>query len=124
MRSRFFCILAVVIACTGCAATSQDVVLSLNERYDERSVDSMVLDLGPPAETFEMSDGSTVYQCIVANHTNVSTSHYGGAANTYFCKVRAVVRQDGMVRTVSTEDASNGFGESLCARRFHLARKL
>ena len=122
MRSSTFILLAAS-ALTGCAATSQEVVFSLNDQYDQKTVDAIVLDLGPPAQSFKMVGGETEYQWIVSNHTNVKMNDYGGTANTFYCKVRAIVRPDGIVRTVSTEDVSNVLGESLCAMHFHQARK-
>lgn len=113
---------ALCVLVAGCAATQEQVTAALGSKYTGRSVDQLVLEFGPPTSTFKMSDGSAAYQWELANHTNINVDKYGGSANTRYCRVRAVAGPDNLVRSLSTEDASNIVGESLCARKLGLAR--
>ena len=107
----------------GCAATAQQVTSALGDKYSGKSVDRLVMEFGPPMNSFKMADGGSAYQWEVANHTNIATNQYGGSASTHFCRIRAIVGRDNIVQSVSTEDSSNVYGESFCAKRLGLKRE-
>jgi len=69
-----------------------------------------------------MAGGVTAYQWELANHTNINVGKYGGSAKTLYCRVRAIVGPDDIVQRVSTEDASNIFGDSLCGKHLGMSR--
>lgn len=120
---RLIAITALCVIVAGCAATQEQVTAALGSKYIGRSVDQLVLEFGPPASTFKMSAGSTAYQWELANHTKMRVNDYGGSASTLYCRVRAIAGADNIVRSVSTEDASNVVGESLCAKRLGIMRQ-
>jgi hypothetical protein len=70
-----------------------------------------------------MADGGSAYEWNIANHTNISAYSGGGAENNVFCKIRAVVGPDNLVRQVSTDDASDIYGNSLGVQKLHMPRK-
>jgi hypothetical protein len=113
-------LLAVLLS--GCAATKAQVTSALGDKYSGKSVDALVLEFGPPKSSFQMASGETAYQWELTNRTNIDTNQYGGSARTFYCRVRAIVGHDSIVRSVSTEDAANLLGESLCAQKLGLMR--
>ena len=112
-----FAISIFTLLLIGCAATQQEVTSALQDRYTGHSVDNLVMQFGPPSNSFKMADGGSAYEWNIANHTNVDIGQYGGSENTLFCKFRAISGPDSLVRQVTTEDASNALGESLCAKK-------
>jgi len=110
------------VALSACAATKQQVTAALEDKYSGQSVDKLVVEFGPPINSFKMASGEVVYQWELANRTVMARGEYSASASTYFCRVRAIVGRDSMVRSVSTEDVSNLYGESFCAKRLGLRR--
>lgn len=71
-----------------------------------------------------MADGGSAVEWNIANHTNVDVNYkWGGSEDTVFCKIRAIVGPDNLVRQVSTDDAADIYGNSLCARKLGMPRK-
>jgi hypothetical protein len=110
-------LLAIVVG--GCAATAEQVVSTLDGRYKGKSVDTIVMKFGPPANRFEMDSGDVAYRWNLANQINAW--RYG--RYTFFCRVRAITGPDNVVKHISTEDASNIIGESLCAQTLNIKRQ-
>ncbi len=101
----------------GCYASSQEVRAKLGDDYSGKSVDSLVLQFGPPASSFKMSTGETSYLWQLSSHTNVDATRdrYGisGTATTKFCKLNVIASPNGMVTKLSTEDGSTGRTEAI-----------
>ena len=116
-------LIATAFALAGCAATKERVTSALGDKYAGQTIDNLVVRFGPPNNSFKMASGGSSYVWEIANHTNVDVDKYGGAANTFYCRIRAVTGPDNVVTSVSTEDVSNLLGESLCAKRLGLARQ-
>ena len=114
--------LVFAVALSACAATKQQVTAALEDKYSGQSVDKLVVEFGPPINSFKMASGEVVYQWQLANVTSIAGNENSASARTYYCRVRAIVGCDNIVRSVSTEDASNLYGESICARRLGLKR--
>ena len=122
IRLASLCLFLNVGLLAGCAATKEQVTSALGDKYSGKSIDKLVVEFGPPVQTFKMADGSSAYQWELANRTNIATYEGSGSASTYYCRVRAIVGRDGIVQSVSTEDRSNIYGESFCAQRLGLKR--
>lgn len=119
----------------GCAATKQEVVAKLGDQYIGKSVDTLVVQLGPPTSSFKMSTGETsyVWQLTAVTNIDVGSDRYGssGTAKTNFCKVSVIASPMGIVTRLTTEDSSGTGGllgaagvdihGSICAR--HLGIK-
>jgi hypothetical protein len=114
--------LVFAVALLACAATKEQVTAALEDKYSGQSVDKLVVEFGPPINSFKMASGEVVYQWELANVTRIAGDQYSASARTYHCRVRAIVGRDNMVRSVSTEDVSNLYGESFCAKRLGLQR--
>jgi hypothetical protein len=118
-------IVAVCAALAGCAASRQEVVARLGDQYIGKNVDALVVDFGPPANTFKMNSGGTSYVWQLGNQTNIATDRGSGIASTQFCKVSVVTDKSGVVTQLNTEDSNAGGGfagavgmyGSLCANR-------
>lgn len=117
MRIAIFIMAALL---SGCAATKEEVTASLGNQYSGGSVDNLVAQFGPPMNSFKMASGDTAYQWELTNHTNIDVNRGHGSARTHYCRVRAIVGPDNLVRSLSTEDVSSLFGGSLCARHLGL----
>jgi hypothetical protein len=52
----------------------------------------------------------------------IDTYKGSGTAQTVFCKVNVIASPTGVVNRISTEDSSNLYGESLCAKRLGMQR--
>lgn len=115
-------LISSLVLLSACAATQEQVTSALGNKYEGQSIDNLIMEFGPPLNSFKMASGDTAYQWELANHTNLNANEYGGSANTLYCRVRAIAGPDSRVRSVSTEDASNAFGESLCAKRLKMSR--
>ena len=116
---------AAAIAVTwlaGCAATKVEVRDRLGEKFIGRNVDEIVVEFGPPASTFKMNNGDTSYLWQLGASTNINTYRGSGSAQTFYCRLRIIASPRGIVSDVSTEDASNLAGESLCAMRLGMRR--
>lgn len=110
--------LVAALAVGGCWATRQQTHDTLNARYVGKSVDELVVAFGPPASSHRMASGGTSYAWQLAQHVNIGDNY----ARPVACKVMVVAAPNGMVESLSTEDASNMGGESLCAERLKLTR--
>jgi hypothetical protein len=121
-QARQLAIVLCAAGLTGCWATSQEVTGQLNSSFVGQNVDAMVVKLGPPTTTFKMNNGQTSYQWQVTSETNINTYRGSGTAQTVNCKINAIASQTGLVTQLTTEDGSNFYGESLCARKLGLQR--
>jgi hypothetical protein len=122
--NRWFTLVLVAACLCGCAATVQQVADKLNQKYDGANADQMTLAFGPPRSVFKMNNGSSLYEWQVGGQAmNVDAGRYGGTADTFRCLVRATVAPNGIVSNVTTSDAANMGGESLCATRMGLVRQ-
>ena len=110
-RWMFFLIAALTLA--SCAAGSNDVAQRLQKKFVGNKVDELVVAFGPPTSSFKMDSGETAYVWQLAS--TMRFSEY--SANTYVCKVNVIASGDGTVTRLKTDDATNGFGESLCAQK-------
>lgn len=106
----------VFLTLSGCAATSRQVVQRL-QGYVGLNVDALVAQYGPPTSSFKMNSGETSYVWQLTSVTNIDTYRGSGTAQTFSCKINVIASSTGVVESLTTEDASNGFGESLCAMR-------
>jgi hypothetical protein len=77
---------------------------------------------GPPVSSFKMNNGETTYMWQLTSVTHVNTYNGSGTAKTYSCKVNVFAAPSGVISKVTTSDASNMFGESLCADRLGMQR--
>jgi hypothetical protein len=107
---------------TGCAGTADDARNTLTGKYIGQSVDTFVAQFGPPGSSFKMHSGDTSYIWQLSNVTSIDADKYGGTATTHYCKVSLIADPKGMIKSLSTEDASNLLGESLCSRRLGIQR--
>jgi hypothetical protein len=112
-----------IVLVAACAATSEQVADTLGSKFRGQNIDRVVMQFGPPINSFKMSSGATTYEWRLGDQTNIATSKYGGTASTHYCKLRAMAGPDGVITDVSTEDASNMLGESLCAMRLGMFRQ-
>jgi hypothetical protein len=119
---RFIAIALSATWLAGCAATSTEVLNSLGNKFVGQNVDAVVTAFGPPASTFKMHSGETAYVWQLTSKTNIKTYEGGGTAKTMFCRVNVIASPTGVVKKISTEDASNIIGESLCAEHLGMQR--
>jgi hypothetical protein len=116
---------AFCAALGGCAASRQEVVAQLGQEFIGQNVDALVVEWGPPANTFKMNSGETSYVWQLGNQTNIVADHGAGIASTNFCKVNIVASPKGIVTQLNTEDSNAGGGligamggyGSICANR-------
>lgn len=121
---------AICAALGGCAASTQEVVARLGDHYIGQSIDQIVVDWGPPANSFKMTNGDTSYVWQLGNQTNAAGGNGSAIASTRFCKVSVVANKAGIVTLLNTEDsnAGGGFGGamgaygSICANRLGIQR--
>jgi hypothetical protein len=121
---------ALCLALAACAASRQEVVTRLGEHYIGQNVDALVIDFGPPANTFKMNSGDTSYIWQLGNQTNMVASNDSGIASTRFCKVSAIANKTGVITQLNTEDSNAGGGlggmvgmyGSICANRLGIQR--
>jgi len=99
-----------------------DVRERLGTRFVGLNVDAIVAEFGPPATTFKMNSGETSYLWQLGASTNIDTYKGSGTAQTYYCRLKIIASPAGIVSNVSTEDASNMLGESICAKRLGMRR--
>jgi hypothetical protein len=101
----------------GCYASSQEVRAKLGDEYVGKSVDSLVIQFGPPTSQFKMSTGETSYLWQLSSNTNIDLTRdkYGssGTATTKFCKLSVIASPNGMVTKLATEDGSVGRTEAI-----------
>ena len=114
---RFLYVCALCLFLGGCYATSQEVRAKLGDEYIGKSVDTMVLQFGPPTSQFKMSTGETSYLWQLSSFTNIDLERdrYGssGSATTKFCKISVIASPAGMVTKLTTEDSSRGRTEAI-----------
>lgn len=125
--------LAVVacLALAGCAASREEVATRLGDRFVGQNVDSLVVDFGPPANTFKMNSGDTSYIWQLSNQTNAVGGNGSAIASTRFCKVSVITNKAGVVTQLNTEDSNAGGGiegamglyGSICAHRLGMQRR-
>jgi hypothetical protein len=121
----------------GCAATRQEVVAKLGDQYIGKNVDVLVTRFGPPTSSFRMNSGETSYlwQLNAETSIDIDSNRYGsrGTATTSFCKVSVIASTAGIVKSLTTEDASGTQGllglagvdiyGSICARHLEMRRE-
>jgi hypothetical protein len=119
---RFIIILLSATLVAACSATRQEVVDRLGSKYVGQNVDVLVSEFGPPANTFKMNSGETSYMWQLASQTDIDTYKGSGTAETFYCKVNVIAKPSGVISKVTTQDAANMVGESLCAKRLGMQR--
>jgi hypothetical protein len=128
---RMLGIVALGVALSGCAASREEVIARLGEHYIGQNVDQLVIDWGPPANTFKMNSGDSSYIWQLGDQTNINTDRGSGIASTRFCKVSVVASKTGVVSQLNTEDSNAGAGiggavgmyGSICANRLGIQRR-
>ena len=122
---RILGIVALSAALMGGAASRQEVAARLGEQFIGQNVDALVVQFGPPANTFHMNSGATSYVWQLAARTDVAVDQGYGTIKTRVCKVNVIADQKGVVTQLTTEDSSAstgvygmmGIGGSICAQR-------
>ena len=128
---RILGIVALCAALGGCAASREEVVTRLGDRFIGQNVDALVIDFGPPASTFKMNSGDTSYIWQLGNQTNAVGGNGSAIASTRFCKVSVIASKTGIVTQLNTEDSNAGGGiagavgmyGSICANRLGMERR-
>jgi hypothetical protein len=116
---------------SACAASREEVVARLGDRFIGQNVDALVVDFGPPTNTFKMNSGDTSYVWQLGNQTDIATDRGSGFAQTRFCKVSVIANKAGIVTQLNTEDSNAGGGVvgavggygSICANRLGIKRQ-
>jgi hypothetical protein len=131
--ARLLCatLIAICFLLSGCAASRQEVVAQLGDRYIGKNVDALVAEFGPPGSTFKMNSGDTSYIWQLGNQTDILTDRGAGFAQTRFCKVSVIANKGGIVTQLRTEDSNAGGGiigavggwGSICANRLGIQRQ-
>jgi hypothetical protein len=106
------------------AASRQEVAARLGEQFIGQNVDALVVQFGPPANTFRMNSGAASYVWQLAA-SDVAVDQGYGTIKTRVCKVNVIADQKGIVTQLTTEDSSAstgvygmmGIGGSICAQR-------
>ncbi len=125
MRISGIVALGAALMLAGCAASRQEVVARLGDQFIGQNVDALVVQWGPPANTFKMNSGDTSYVWQLGNQTDINTDRGSGFASTRFCKVNVIASKAGIVTQLNTEDSNAGGGVvgalggygSICANR-------
>jgi hypothetical protein len=128
---RILGIVALCAALGGCAASREEVVTRLGDRFIGQNVDTLVVDFGPPTSTFKMNSGETSYIWQLGNQTNAVGGSGSAIASTRFCKVSVIASKTGIVSQLNTEDSNAGGGiagamgayGSICANRLGMERR-
>lgn len=98
----------------GCTGTRQEVVARLGDQYIGKNVDALVARFGPLASSFRMNSGETSYlwQLNAETSIDIDSNRYGSScsATTNFCKVCVIASTAGIVKALTTEDASGTQG--------------
>jgi hypothetical protein len=105
-------LIAICFLLSGCAASREEVVTQLGNRFVGQNVDALVREFGPPGSTFKMNSGDTSYIWQLGNQTDINTDRGAGFAQTRYCKVSVIANKAGIVTQLKTED-SNAGGASL-----------
>jgi hypothetical protein len=132
-HARLLCatLMAICFLLSGCAASREEVVTRLGDRFVGRNVDALVTEFGPPGSTFKMNSGDTSYIWQLGNQTDINTDRGSGFAQTRYCRVSVIANKVGIVTQLRTEDSNagggiigavGGFG-SICARRLGIERQ-
>ena len=66
----------VVLILSGCAAMKDQVTSALGSKYAGQSIENLVVQFGPPSNTFKMPSGGTSYVWEIANHTDLDVDKY------------------------------------------------
>jgi hypothetical protein len=118
-------IVALAAALAGCAASRQEVAARLGDRFVGKNVDALVVQFGPPTNTFKMNSGQSSYVWQLTAVTDVVGDEGYAQAQSRFCKVSVIASPAGIVTQLNTEDSNAGRGipgalgayGSICARR-------
>ena len=110
------------LAC-GLLRYTVDVRDRLSATYVGKSIDQIVVEFGPPKATFKLSSGDTSYLWEIGAAIDINTYKGSGDAQTFYCRLKVIASPRGIVSDISTEDSSNGYGESFCARRLGIRRQ-
>jgi hypothetical protein len=103
-----FIVMSLFAACEA-PKPPMSVADNLSKQHQGKNIDEVVLELGPPASSFVMSNGQKLYEWQMAGGTDAS-------GNAVQCKIRAVSNQQGVVQNISTNDQTTGgaAGNSWC----------
>jgi hypothetical protein len=134
-------VLRTVVLCfllAGCYATGADVRAKLGQDYIGKNVDALVVQWGPPANSFKMNSGETSYVWQLATENSVSVYRDGprsasGSSRSYACRVNVIASPNGTITRLNTEDSDNSiyYGPintgiktgSLCAERLGMKQQ-
>jgi hypothetical protein len=116
---------AAALLLSGCGATRQEVAAKLGDQFVGQSVDVMVAQFGPPANSFKMTNGGSSYVWQLAATTDVAIDRGYGSVNTRTCKVNVLTDPRGIVTQLNTEDSNAstgvygaiGIGGTICSQR-------
>jgi hypothetical protein len=122
---------AALVTLAGCAASREEVVTRLGEKFIGKNVDALVVQFGPPSSSFKMNSGETSYVWQLTSQTDINLDHGSGTASTRFCKVNVISSKTGIVTQLTTEDSNAGRGldravgiyGSICAQRLGMERQ-
>jgi hypothetical protein len=125
---RILGIVALCAALGGCAASRQEVAARLGDQFIGQNVDSLVVQFGPPTNTFKMNSGQSSYVWQLTAVTDIAVDRGYGQASTRFCKVSVIASPVGIVTQLNTEDSNAGGGlyaavgafGSICAQRLKM----
>jgi hypothetical protein len=128
---RILMVLPLCAVLGGCAASRQEVATRLGDQFVGKNADSLVVQFGPPASLFKMSNGGTSYVWQLAATTDIAIDRGYGSMETRSCKVSVITDPRGIVTQLNTEDSNAGndiyaaFGAygSICARRLGMERQ-
>ena len=83
---------------------------------------SLTLSGGPPDNGIKLSSGDVAYEWSLSYLESINSEKSVGSGQIDYCRVRAIVSPDRILRGFSTEGPSNILGESVCAERLTLKR--
>ena len=97
-----------------CAATKEQVVSTLDERFVGKNVDSITAEFGPPSNMSKMTSGDTAYVWQLTSNTRVDGEKVGTSmsvrSTTRYCRIKAVASPAGIVTSLTTEDSAGTGG--------------
>jgi hypothetical protein len=100
-------VLPVLCCLAGCETAQPPVAQTLAQQHMNQSIDRLVLAYGPPASTFALTSGDKMHEWQMAAGTD-------GNGHAVQCKIRAVSSTQGIVKSITTNDAQTGSGSTWC----------
>jgi hypothetical protein len=106
----FFGVCGAMRRAVRCAASKQEVVARLGDKYIGQNVDALVVQFGPPTSVFRMNSGQSSYIWQLSAVTDIAADRGFGTASTRYCKVSVIASPTGIVQQLNTEDQNAGGG--------------